>query len=1180
VEAIDMSWEEELHERLQAEAFTKGLSNHYHRLVADNAYHTCEECGFAVGKYPGRYGRFCSRCGADFYLQHTFPKRPKVMDSIMGDPARTPQTTQGLPAMPAIGEDEDEEVTESESLPQPELVEIVDTREFDWETGKPIPGSGKPNFCGRCSKAHEVHWIVRDEHGKLWTVGASCAKLVWNGWQPAPELVKSMEKAAEAAMHARETGKRDAVVVSKIAKAEVELINTFPGYTTETVDYRGKIYLTRDNKTFVTKSDLAVAAKPKDAVRILIKKWVRIRAVELLRAVRPKLTKEEIDSAVKTFADSVVPVLVGKTAVTEKLTPVAVDKCGPLELEAGIATEMEHTDSKEEASVIARQHLSEDPHYYRKLFKAKILKKDEVGEEVWDKISDTWTEAGKAVCAWCGKDLGDRPELKDGDVTHGICQACSDRILSGRGKSTKTEVAIREMLGGSGGAASSTTEPPPGDTMTPSGPHSANTQQKEMASVDSQSTTTPVAPTGNFQGSGAMESMEPQRAWAEDPKRLKTMVRDGAGNSNPKLVQLGNIADKLLQIIKARAAHVQLPPSKRSLPRIAAWNEDIRKLEVELTAAYSQMTGKKESVAEDAPKPAGSELALKSLVAALYTRYPVLQKWKVRWVYVEKQVGGHEAELVHGQVKVYPKLFSGVSGDLPKIHVLVHEIGHFALSELGWITALSDVAQKVGVDVWETPKLPYGVYNSDEAFAECFAAYYTDRSHLLTHHPAWAKIVAHMVEGKPLTEAKATCTNCGASVSSTDMRGGVCRKCASEMVRPDSIPSTAQKTEAVSSSPKLISIEDTRDLDFDTGKRIPGSGIFKDCARCSRPHQIYYSVQDKDGKIWSVGSGCCKQFFAGWEPTADEIRVAKQKALELKNAALKAKESTLQAEWTAEIRKQVASIQRPRVSPVGHSKWGHTPQDFDYSTSDGVLTSMIAKSRGESFESLSLDARSSFWTEWAAEVVSSVWERMGYGKMIPKSFDAPTLRHKVLSPVTQELLHKLRLSEAIRVGTSSWISEFVNEVMEAYCCEGTEVKDTVPEEDGGRAFTAACSIIIRDKTEVLLGLAVTEDDRNGTWCFPGGGVDPEDGGDVLAAARREAYEETGCDVRPTGTVLAHPDKPDVAFVVTEYVSGSCEPNREFAELQWVTFGAIDQFPDIYPINKQVLQRVPSGQLGV
>jgi 8-oxo-dGTP pyrophosphatase MutT (NUDIX family)/ribosomal protein L40E len=1016
-----MSWEDELQE---AVSFTKGMSNHYRRLVKDTAYHTCEECGFAVGKYPGRYGKVCIHCGANFHFQHTFPNRPKVMDStgesIMGDPARAPQTTQGMPAMPAIGEDEDEEVTESESLPQPELVEIIDTREFDWETGKPISGTGKPNFCGRCSKAHEVHWVVRDAHGKTWTVGASCAKLVWDGWQPAPEHVKRLEQAAEEAMRTREAGKRDAIVKGKVDKAEAELISTFPGYTTETVDARGKIYLSRDNKTFVTRSDLALAAKPKDAVRILIKKWVKIRAVELLRAVRPKLTKEEIDAAVKRFADSVVPMLVGKTAVTEKLTPVAADKCDPLELEAGIATEMEHTDSREEASVIARQHLSEDPHYYRKLFQAKILKRDEVGDKVWDKMKDTWTESfltradlsraaesGKAVCAWCGMDLGHRPALSAGDVTHGICQACLDKMLSGRGKPTKTETAIREMLGGTGGAASSTTEPAPGDTLTPSGPHSANTQQKEMASVDSQSTTTPVAPTGNFQGSGSLESVD---------------------------------------------------------------------------------------------------------------------------------------------------------------------------------------------------------------------------------------------------EAKATCANCGASVPSTDMRGSVCRKCASEMVRPDNIPTSKQKTEAAA-SPKLISIEDTRDLDFDTGRRIPGSGIFKDCARCTRPHQIYYSVQDKDGKVWSVGSGCCKQFFAGWEPTEDEVRVARQKAREQKNSALKAKEDTLKAEWTAEIRKQVASIQRPRVSPVGPSKWGHTPQDFDYSTSDGVLTSMVAKSKGESFESLSLDMRSSFWTEWAGEVVSSVWDRMGYGKMIPKSFDVTTLRHKVLSPVTQELLRKLHLSEscivefmlklpadvdwyspdggyskiwlrsacgvvffwlrndrwgrqdfgpqeevpgqqisashpkvrAIRakffsLDESSWISEFVDEVMETYC-EGVAVHDTVPGEDGGTAFTAACSIIIRDKSEILLGLAVTADDRNGQWCFPGGGVDPEDGGDVLAAARREAYEETGCDVRPTGTVIVHPDKPEVAFVVTEYVSGSCEPNKEFAELQWVPFGAIDQFPDIYPINKQVLQRVPSGQLG-
>tara|TARA_R110000772_G_C12929208_1_gene399493 strand:+ start:221 stop:412 length:192 start_codon:yes stop_codon:yes gene_type:complete len=39
----------------------------------------------------------------------------------------------------------------------------------------------------------------------------------------------------------------------------------------------------------------------------------------------------------------------------------------PVQLSAGRAVEMEHTDDKEVASTIAKHHLAEDPEYYIKL---------------------------------------------------------------------------------------------------------------------------------------------------------------------------------------------------------------------------------------------------------------------------------------------------------------------------------------------------------------------------------------------------------------------------------------------------------------------------------------------------------------------------------------------------------------------------------------------------------------------------------------------------------------------------------------------------------------------------------------------------------------------------------------------------------------------------------------------
>jgi hypothetical protein len=33
----------------------------------------------------------------------------------------------------------------------------------------------------------------------------------------------------------------------------------------------------------------------------------------------------------------------------------------------------------------------------------------------------------RAVCAWCGKDMGEREPLEDKSLTHGICRPCQER---------------------------------------------------------------------------------------------------------------------------------------------------------------------------------------------------------------------------------------------------------------------------------------------------------------------------------------------------------------------------------------------------------------------------------------------------------------------------------------------------------------------------------------------------------------------------------------------------------------------------------------------------------------------------------------------------------------------------------------------------------------------------------
>jgi hypothetical protein len=58
------------------------------------------------------------------------------------------------------------------------VVSVIDTREYEEQGDSfvPIPGSGNPNVCGRCTREHEIHWTVLLEGGQEAVVGGSCAK--------------------------------------------------------------------------------------------------------------------------------------------------------------------------------------------------------------------------------------------------------------------------------------------------------------------------------------------------------------------------------------------------------------------------------------------------------------------------------------------------------------------------------------------------------------------------------------------------------------------------------------------------------------------------------------------------------------------------------------------------------------------------------------------------------------------------------------------------------------------------------------------------------------------------------------------------------------------------------------------------------------------------------------------
>lgn len=63
--------------------------------------------------------------------------------------------------------------------------------------------------------------------------------------------------------------------------------------------------------------------------------------------------------------------------IDEIQTPAKEEDVDPKELKMGIEVEMEHTDSKKKAKVIALQHLAEDPKYYTKLAKVGLEEQQE-----------------------------------------------------------------------------------------------------------------------------------------------------------------------------------------------------------------------------------------------------------------------------------------------------------------------------------------------------------------------------------------------------------------------------------------------------------------------------------------------------------------------------------------------------------------------------------------------------------------------------------------------------------------------------------------------------------------------------------------------------------------------------------------------------------------------------------
>lgn len=141
------------------------------------------------------------------------------------------------------------------------------------------------------------------------------------------------------------------------------------------------------------------------------------------------------------------------------------------------------------------------------------------------------------------------------------------------------------------------------------------------------------------------------------------------------------------------------------------------------------------------------DTALARLVPAFYARHPSLGHW--RPPILAAWGGGRVPEATYdarGRVLLYPRFWTLTRSE--QDWILAHELGHHVESQIG-LSGLHVAMTALGLDPWDVASFPYAQVRSDEAFAECFAAYHLDPSDLLRRHARWADLVAVLTDRVP-----------------------------------------------------------------------------------------------------------------------------------------------------------------------------------------------------------------------------------------------------------------------------------------------------------------------------------------------------------------------------------------------------------------------------------------------
>ena len=146
---------------------------------------------------------------------------------------------------------------------------------------------------------------------------------------------------------------------------------------------------------------------------------------------------------------------------------------------------------------------------------------------------------------------------------------------------------------------------------------------------------------------------------------------------------------------------------------------------------------------------------LDTFLEGFFRRHSKLSKYRSRIRFREREHGsnsGHGEARQHGdEVWILPKFWKHPKNI--QDFIVAHEIGHWVLEQYGTANAIKQ-AYALGVDPWDTLNLPFGQFNMDEAFADCFASYHRDKE-VKRRYPEWARLVELVQSGSRVARGKA-----------------------------------------------------------------------------------------------------------------------------------------------------------------------------------------------------------------------------------------------------------------------------------------------------------------------------------------------------------------------------------------------------------------------------------------